>query len=68
MFKSVETTCESGGIGRRARLRGVCLHVRVQVPSLAPLRYIIVPLFLFSKRKFIQGLEPLLRFFAEKML
>ncbi len=28
--------CESGGIGRRARLRGVWATVRVQVPSFAP--------------------------------
>ena len=28
--------CESGGIGRRARLRGVWATVRVQVPFLAP--------------------------------
>lgn len=29
--------CECGGIGRRARLRGVFERVRVQVPSLAPI-------------------------------
>ncbi len=29
--------CECAGIGRQARLRGVCFGVRVQVPSLAPL-------------------------------
>ena len=28
--------CECAGIGRQARLRGVCFDVRVQVPSLAP--------------------------------
>ena len=28
---------ECAGIGRQARLRGVCFGVRVQVPSLAPL-------------------------------
>ena len=28
--------CECAGIGRQARLRGVCFGVRVQVPSLAP--------------------------------
>ena len=31
-----ELLCESGGIGRRARLRGVWATVRVQVPSPAP--------------------------------
>ena len=30
------TLCECGGIGRRARLRGVFERVWVQVPSLAP--------------------------------
>ena len=31
--------CESGGIGRRARLRCVWFTIRVQVPSLAPNKY-----------------------------
>ena len=32
----INTACESGGTGRRARLRGVWETVRVRFPSLAP--------------------------------
>ncbi len=31
-----QVACESGGTGRRARLRGVWATIRVQVPSFAP--------------------------------
>ena len=36
-FGEKNSKCGSAGIGRQARLRGVCFGVRVQVPSLAPL-------------------------------
>ncbi len=36
MFDIMYKLCEGGGIGRRARLRGVWATVRVQVPSFAP--------------------------------
>ena len=35
-FSEKNSKCGSAGIGRQARLRGVCFDVRVQVPSLAP--------------------------------
>ena len=37
--------CESGGIGRRARLRGVWETVWVQVPSFAPIFINLVKMF-----------------------
>ena len=49
---------ESGEIGRRARLRGVWLSVRVQVPSLAPkTKRVPKVLFLFFAIK-MEDLEP----------
>ena len=36
MYYNKTTICECGGIGRRARLRGVFERVWVQVPPLAP--------------------------------
>ena len=41
--------CDGGGIGRRARLRGVWATVRVQVPSFAPSQLVYKP---FAYRPF----------------